>query len=58
MAPTEVLAQQHARTLDHLFSRLVDPPKVVLLTGREGGVFRPLPRPLTLSFLSFPSLDI
>jgi len=33
MAPTEVLAQQHARTLEHLFSRLADPPKIVLLTG-------------------------
>ena len=33
MAPTEVLAQQHARSLTQLFNRMSDPPRVVLLTG-------------------------
>jgi RecG-like helicase/DNA polymerase III epsilon subunit-like protein len=33
MAPTEVLAQQHAKTLDTLLGRLSNPPKVILLTG-------------------------
>ena len=33
MAPTEVLATQHATTLENIFSRLENPPKVVLLTG-------------------------
>ena len=33
MAPTEVLAQQHAKTLSKLLGRLSSPPKVILLTG-------------------------
>ena len=33
MAPTEVLATQHATTLENVFSRLENPPRVVLLTG-------------------------
>lgn len=33
MAPTEVLAQQHVKTLTKMLSRLSDPPKVILLTG-------------------------
>ena len=33
MAPTEVLATQHATTLENIFSRLESPPRVVLLTG-------------------------
>jgi ATP-dependent DNA helicase RecG len=33
MAPTEVLATQHATTLESIFSRLENPPRVVLLTG-------------------------
>jgi ATP-dependent DNA helicase RecG len=33
MAPTEVLATQHATTLENIFSRLENPPRVVLLTG-------------------------
>ena len=33
MAPTEVLAQQHAKTLSKLLGRLSSPPRVILLTG-------------------------
>jgi ATP-dependent DNA helicase RecG len=33
---TEVLAQQHARTLTHMFREMADPPKIVLLTGSMG----------------------
>ena len=33
MAPTEVLAQQHAKTLGKLLGRLSAPPRVILLTG-------------------------
>ena len=33
MAPTEVLAQQHARSLTQLLNRMSDPPRVILLTG-------------------------
>ena len=33
MAPTEVLAQQHCKTLTKLLGRLPDPPTVILLTG-------------------------
>ena len=33
MAPTEVLANQHFRTLTELFNRVVDPPRVILHTG-------------------------
>ena len=33
MAPTEVLAQQHAKTLSKLLGRLSTPPRVILLTG-------------------------
>ena len=35
MAPTEVLATQHATTLENVFGRLENPPRVVLLTGRR-----------------------
>ncbi len=33
MAPTEVLAQQHARSLGAMLAKMSDPPKVALLTG-------------------------